>query len=250
MRVSTQTHYPAALYAEVHDGQPSDVEFYRRVCADASSVLELGCGWGRVAIPLAHDGHDVFGLDISDSLLELGRARSSEVTWVRADMRAFSLGRTFDRVIIPFSGLYCLLDEASVIAALRCVAAHLSDRGILVFDGYGADAFHALPDDPRWDEETFVKTIDALGTRWDVFERSRWDRALRRIDAVYRHHPHDGRGDVTSTIPQRYLLRAELPELLAEAGLALVDVSGDFDGEPAEDDSPRLVVRARKTPTA
>lgn len=251
MRLSTQaSDYPAALYAEVHDGQPSDVEFYRRICEGASSVLELGCGWGRVAIPLAHDGHEVVGLDLSDALLERGRARAPEITWVHGDMRDFALHRAFDRVIIPFSGIYCLLDEAGVIATLRCISDHLDDEGILVFDGYGADAFHHQPDDSSWDEETFVKTIETLGTTWDVFERSRWDRARQRIDAVYRHHPHDERGDVVSTIPQRYLLRAELPRLLAEAGLVPIDVSGDFDGQPAEDDSPRLVVRARKAPTA
>lgn len=244
------SEYPAALYAEVHNGQAKDVEFYRRVCEDAKTVLELGCGWGRVAIPIARDGRDVTGLDLSAELLERGRARAPEVTWVDADMRDFELGSRFERVLIPFNGIYCLLDEKSVIATLRCVSDHLTDDGVLAFDGYGADAFHTQPDDPRWDDETFVKTIEALGTRWDVYERSRWDRNLRRIDAVYRHAPHDERPEVTSTIPQRYLLRSELPRLLAEAGLALLDVSGDFDGAPAEDDSPSLIVRARKAALA
>ena len=251
MRAAAQrSDYPAALYAQVHDGQAKDVDFYRRVCRGASSVLELGCGWGRVAIPIARDGRDVVGLDLSKDLLARARARAPELTWVCGDMTDFDLGRTFDRVIIPFNGIYCLLAESDVIAALRRVEAHLDDEGILAFDGYGADAFHAQPDDPRWDEETFVKTIEALGTRWDVFERSRWDRRTRRIDAMYRHRPHDDRAEVTSTIPQRYLLRDELPRLLAEAGLTLVDVAGDFDGSPATTDSPSLIVRARKAPTA
>ena len=47
--------YPARLYVAVHEGNPGDVAFYRRCCADAGSVLELGCGDARVLAELAEN---------------------------------------------------------------------------------------------------------------------------------------------------------------------------------------------------
>jgi 2-polyprenyl-3-methyl-5-hydroxy-6-metoxy-1,4-benzoquinol methylase len=61
--------YPAELYELVHRGTEGDVAFYRQTCADARSVLELGCGYGRLLEPLAELGIDVTGLERDPELL-------------------------------------------------------------------------------------------------------------------------------------------------------------------------------------
>ena len=240
-----EASYPADLYEAVHCGNEGDVDFYRSVCADATDVLELGCGWGRIAGALAADGRRVTGVDIAPDLLERGRSNCPAVEFVQGDMRTVDLGRRFDRVLIPYNSLYCLLDEGDVRAALQRAAAHLRPTGKLVFDAYTADLFHRQGvDQPEWDAAAFVKTVRALGRTWDVYERSRWRRGQQRIDAVYTHVAREDAGEVVSAIPQRYLLRDQLPRLLMDAGLVLEALHGGFRGEPLADDSPLLVVQA------
>lgn len=238
--------YPPALYAAVHSGNPGDVAYYRRACTGARSVLELGCGYGRVLDGLTRERSlEVFGLDRDGGLLDLARERAPRATIVAGDMREFDLGRRFDRVFIPYNGLYCVLSEAEQIAVLRCARAHLNDGGLLVLDAYAADAFHGDESDETdgaWDAPGFVKSAKALGTTWDVHEQSRWDRASQRIDAVYTHAPADGGRSVVAAIPQRYILTAQLPELFAQAGLALVALQGGFDQSAFDEEESALFV--------
>src|SRR5690606_14496409 len=102
--------YPARFYAALHRGTPGDLDHYQRVCQSASSVLELGCGYGRVVAALAAPGRVVVGVEqdpellamARDALAPLSKAAQAGVELVRGDMRTVSLDRRFDRVLIPF----------------------------------------------------------------------------------------------------------------------------------------------------
>jgi len=237
--------YPAALYAAVHQGQPGDIAFYRRVCAGAHEILELGCGFGRVARPLCDDGHSVTGVDLDRGLLELARKRAPRARLLEADFRHLELARRFDRILCPFNGLYCLTSEADLIETLTRVTEHLRPDGLFAFDVYDADHFHSAAPAGNDDVPELVARAEALGTTWDVFESSHWDRDTQRIDATYTHVPHDGRPRVTANIPQRYLLSNQIEPLLAEAGLTLLALHGDFQ-EQAHDSQSRLMIGIAK----
>src|SRR5687768_13575437 len=71
------------------------------VCAfDPRSVLDAGCGSGRVAIELARRGIDVVGADVDPSMLATARRLGPEITWVESNLAALDLGRTFDVVVL------------------------------------------------------------------------------------------------------------------------------------------------------
>jgi len=232
----------ARLYAKVHDGAPGDLAFYADRCRGADSVLELGCGWGRVASSL--DVPRVVGVESDPGMLALARARGFEP--VDADMRDFSLGR-FDRVIIPFTGIYCLLSEDDVLACLRCVRDALEPDGRLIFDAYAADAFHASarPDDYPEDKLEEVTRFAHEGAEVVCYERSTWDRGTHRMDAIYVFVGPDDARVAELTIGHRYLLSDEIEPLLERAGLRLVALSGSFSGEPFDPHaSGSLVVEA------
>jgi SAM-dependent methyltransferase len=241
--------YPPSLYAAVHRGNPGDVDYYRRVCAGVGSVLELGCGWGRIAHAVAADGPEVVGLERDGGLRNIAAPGPAEL--VAGDMRRFDLGRTFDRVIVPYNGIYCLLDEDALSSCLQCVRGHLAVDGLLVFDGYAADAFHddaVAEHAPEWDALERVARVEVGGTRWDVHEQSRWDPALQRIDARYVHVPGDGGPPVEALLPQRYLLSRQVPDLLSRAGLGLVALQGGFDQAAFDpEESEQLIVVASRT---
>jgi SAM-dependent methyltransferase len=241
----------AALYDAVHAGTPGDVEHYLRLAEGASSVLELGCGSGRVLVALAAAGLDASGIEIDRGMLEAARDRAARegvrVTLIEADMASFELERRFDRIIVPFTGLCCLLTPERLEACLRSARAHLAPGGLFAFDVYVADDFHdqTRPEDYPDDLLEPVAEIIHDGEALRVLEKSRWDRDRQRVDATYVYVGPDGNVRHVHTIGHRYLRRHEVEPLLARAGLSIVSLHGDFSGGPYDPSGGSLVVVAR-----
>lgn len=239
--------YDATLFRAVHAGNPGDVGFYARACEGASSVLELGCGWGRVLRALRAPGRALVGIDEDERFLAMAARELPGVELVRVDMTSFDLGaRRFDRILVPHSGLWCLADDAALVACFRSARAHVAPAGQLVFDAWNADGFHAesRPEDLSDDHLDFVVTVAIDDATFDVYERSRWDSAARRLEVTYVYEPHDGGPTREGTLVHRYRLRAELESALGAAGLAAVAVYGGFENEPWTPDADHLVVVA------
>jgi SAM-dependent methyltransferase len=95
------------------------------------SVLDAGCGTGRVAIELAQRGLDVVGVDLDPAMLSAARAKAPHLPWVQADLATFAFRRQFDGVVLAGNVMIFLAPgtEASVVANL---AAHLGPGGLLV----------------------------------------------------------------------------------------------------------------------
>ena len=239
--------YPPGLYRSVHGERDVDKAFYQAVVREGTSVLELGCGHGRIAEAMRAEGVQVSGIDLSLNALEEARQRVPDGHFVAADMRSFQLDARFDRIVCPYNGVYCLLEPADLRAMLRRVHEHLVPGGLFVFDGYAADNFNGEDEDEDAEsEESFVRRVEALGTDWDVYESSTWNRDAQRIDATYVHVPTDGRATQQAAIPQRYLLHEQVESLLSEAGLELLVVHGDFDQSVWDEESPFLIVTAQR----
>ena len=95
------------------------------------SVLDAGCGTGRVAVELARRGVEVAGVDLDASMLEKARAKQPDIAWIHADVADVDLGRTFDLVLLAGNVMIYLArgTEADVVANL---ARHLGPGGALV----------------------------------------------------------------------------------------------------------------------
>lgn len=129
----------AASGADVH-GEATFVRAYQ-----PTTVLDAGCGTGRVAIELARLGIEVTGVDVDQSMLDTARRHAPDLTWVASDLTSLDLGRTFD--IVVMAGNVPLFTppgtEASLVAG---VARHVGSDGILIAGfsltrGYGVDAY-------------------------------------------------------------------------------------------------------------
>lgn len=245
--------YPAKLYAALHVGNPGDIGFYREHCRGAESILELGCGYGRVLEALAGNERQLTGLDANRELLALAKERlqgehAERVELVNGDMRRFAFDRRFDRILIPYSGVYCLLETSDVVACFRSVAAHLEPDGRFIFDAYSADEFH---DDPNEDEladadlPEDVATLNHAGITYQVTEQSQWWRDEQRMDVVYVHEPREGGHTIAAPLQHHYLLSHQIEPLLERAGLELLSLDGDYDGTPFTPEADLIAVTAR-----
>lgn len=254
--------YTPRWYTLLHAGNPGDLAFYIDSCHGATSVLELGAGIGRITMPLAHEVAHVVALEISAEMAQTlmdGRDRLStdlkeKITVFRGDMRRFAFHRAFERIIIPYNSLLCLLSEADVLSCLTCCAQHLAPLGQLIFDFYDVPK-ESITDDAAasdTDEFEFVDTIDDGALRAHVFEKSILTPDPRRFDVRYRYEVFDVAGRDVETfeydIEQRCLLKEDIPDLLHRAGLRLAKMIGDFGDEPIDDDTLQIAVVATRTP--
>ncbi|MGP3966317.1 class I SAM-dependent methyltransferase [Streptomyces sp. 6N223] len=122
---------PVALYRRLPE-RSDDAALLHRLLPEGGSVLDLGCGTGRLAEPLARLGHPVTGVDNEPEML----AHLRSATPVCADIAALDLGgERFDAVLL-MSHLINVADEAFVAAALRTARRHLRDEGLVVAERY------------------------------------------------------------------------------------------------------------------
>lgn len=116
-----------------------DVELWRQLAGGwaPARILELGAGSGRVAAPLAQDGHDVTAIDASPTMLGLGceRMRAAGVRIVQSDMRSLPDGLgEFDLILCALGTFQHLLRRADQLAALESAARLLAPSGQLALD--------------------------------------------------------------------------------------------------------------------
>lgn len=245
----SQYRREAELYVALHRGTAGDIERYREVCSGAASVLELGCGDARVLSQLVDVVRpkrkrlraQLVGLDNHPGMLELARRRCADldVELGLGDMSEFDLGRTFERILIPYSGFWCL-DAEGKRACLAAVLRHLTPRGSLIFDVYAADTIArpkrsrapgSKPTRPRVSPFAFLVELEAAGHRYRVYEQLRHWTDERRAEVIYEYR-RLRRGRELSreeepsaprqTLEHHTLSRRALVTLLTAAGLGKV----------------------------
>lgn len=245
----------AYLYELLHRGHKGDRAFYARMCTGAARVLELGTGYGRLLDALSRVAGDVVGLELHPGLraraarlvASLPPRRRSRVHIVGGDMRGPLPQGPFDRILIPFNGLFCLLSEADQRACLDAARAVASPDARLVLDAYVIDE-ESLGDGPP-DEMEHVLTILAPEGRYDVFEQNE-ELPDQRIDVRYRldlRHDDGTQSALNHAVGHRYLFPRQLPGLLAECGWTMTERHGSFRGARFTEDSGLMIVQCAAT---
>lgn len=108
-----------------------EVDCVQRLCPAPASVLDAGCGTGRVAVELAVRGYDVVGVDLDPDMVAKARAKDPHIAWTVSDLATVDLNRRFDAVVAAGNVMIFLEPgtEADVVANL---ARHLAPEGRLI----------------------------------------------------------------------------------------------------------------------
>jgi SAM-dependent methyltransferase len=231
--------------------QRRDVAFWQRLAAASGGpALELGCGTGRITVPVARTGVRVIGIDRSAPMLDrasrkLRRAGlAGSAALIRGDIRhlPFRRGR-FPLVMAPYGILQSLTRERDLAATLASVA-RVMPKGAR----FGIDL---VPDLPRWSEYAARKTMSGQmgrGTAVSLVESVSQDRARRLtiFDQRYVTRRNGVRRQHHFSLTFRTLTVRQMTNRLERAGFRIDAVLGDYRGGPWDARADVWVILATK----
>jgi ubiquinone/menaquinone biosynthesis C-methylase UbiE len=206
-------------------------------------LLDLCCGYGRTAVPLAALGYEVTGVDLSPSLLRRARRAAKEagvdVRWHRGDMREIPWEGGFEAGIIMNTSLGLLESREEEQKVLDGVARALKPGGRFLIDAMNREMWIR-----GWQSLTQPMRVELSD---GALYESRWEmdleQGLRRQYGVVIEKDGARHEYVSKT---RLYSFEELSEMLEVAGLAFCQAWGDFGGREYGAESPRMIVLAEK----
>lgn len=170
----------AAAGEDVH----GEADFIER--SAPASVLDAGCGTGRIGRELARRGLDVAGVDIDPEMLATARRKAPGVDWRLADLATVDLGRSFDAIVMA-GNVMIFLTPGTESAVVATMARHLRPEGLLIA------GFQIMPGRltiRRYDEIAGLAGL-ALAERWSTWDRDVWGAASEYAVSVHKK-PADG----------------------------------------------------------
>jgi len=246
----SQAIYSDGRYFDLESGHiTKDIPFYlKQAELSGGPVLELGCGTGRITIPMAEAGFTMTGLDLSAPMLDQARRKASEkglnITWVEADCRDFSLGSTFGTIIFPYNGIAHIHDRESHEALLARVREHLKVDGHFVVDWFNPaleillrGGNQRIPCYEYDDPDGRGKVI--------ITETNFYDRATQ-INHVKWFYKIGDMPEEVRMLNMRILFPQEFDYLLHYNGFEVVAKYGDHEESPFESGSRHQLVVCRK----
>ncbi|MBN1992611.1 MAG: class I SAM-dependent methyltransferase [Anaerolineae bacterium] len=252
----------AQYYDLIHNNFNDDGPMWETLARQANGpILEIGCGTGRLLLPLAQQGHTLAGIDLSAVALRAAQTKiksaglSERITLHRADMRHFDLPqKDFALALLALNTfMHCLtLDEQ--LATLQAIYGHLratapgAPAGQLIIDLFYPDPTLLAEADGRlYFEDETINELTGHTVQWYWRHEIDLEHQLRHL--VYILDELDEAGVVRrAQIPfsLRFVYRYEMELLLQASGFALETIYGNYQLEPFHGHSPRMIFVARK----
>lgn len=243
----------ARWYDLIHADFDADIGLWQSFATRTDGpVLEVGCGSGRIAVPLAAAGLDVTAIDPSPAMLARARKHADEegvsVRFVEGGLADAALPADHFGFVLVANDVFLFCDGGDAqVALLRAAAATMRFNATLAIDvpgpamqldpslnGQALLAYDGPDDDNGQLTVWHLREDDLAAQTRDLtvlYEVAAADGALKRFRSV--HH-------------LRYVYRFELEYLLREAGLRLLDVYGDYDLGELTNESERMIFTAMR----
>ena len=148
------------------------------------SILDAGCGTGRMGIELARRGYAVVGVDLDEVMLSQARSKAPDLTWVLSDLSTVACDRHFDAIVLAGNVMIYLTPNTEA-AVLENMARQLKPGGLLLA------AFELTP--PSWSQltldgyEQMAAAVDLTPlARWSTWDQAPWQVGDNYVVSLYR----------------------------------------------------------------
>jgi len=236
------------IYHQIRDSTDHEY-FLEQINKTKGKILEVGVGTGRLFSDALDNGAEIFGLDISESMLDVLRKKIPEKQHFRISQQNiidFSFDIRFDLIIAPFRVFMHLLEKEEQIAALNNVYRHLNDNGQFIFDTF-------IPD--------LNQIINGLSYRMDFEGEYIPGKKIRRFVSTkpslinqtieVKFHlewdEENGLKEDNWTLPMRFFFRYELEHLVERSAFENYKIVGDYRGNELNSESKDFILICRKT---
>ena len=239
------------LYHHHHLNFTEDLPFWEGLARwMGNPILELGCGTGRVLIPLAQNGHIVYGLDHSPAMLSFLRQRipaelQTNVHLVEANMVNFEIEAEFRLVILPCN-TYSSFDAQGREKILKCIFHHLKPGGVFAVSMPNPNLLAALQTNDNPEVEIIFYHPES---GHPVQVSSTWEKLDHAVNINW-HYDHllpDGKIERLTATVTHYLATMEdyITEMIA-AGFTIQSTYRNFETGPYKPDASYLIIVAKK----
>jgi len=234
-----------------------DISFYLEYALKLhGSILELACGTGRVTIPLANEGYNIWGIDLSKEMLDQLKVKmenfqeevKQRIHITHADMTNFELGRTFSLIIIPFRSFQSLTSEEQQKACLHTVHRHLSEDGYFIIDVFKPyaqlDKSWIQPEVLDW--ETVNPITNNKVRRTHIRREIDVENQIIYPELIYYITNQDGiKEKIVEPLALKYYYEEQMRNLLQSNGFKIVEEMGYYDRRPISE-GPELIFICKK----
>jgi SAM-dependent methyltransferase len=232
--------YDILYRAKDYAGEVDVVErfFAKHGASGPKSILDLGCGTGNHALPLAERGHRITGVDRSPGMLAQARTKAMTLSlahapvFIEGDVCRLDLGRHFDAALMMFMVLGYQYENANLVAALASLRRHLAPGALFVFDVWNGLAVLA--------QRPGERTVKAALGDTTIIRRART--RLEPMAQLCHVHFDIERSDAGGTTAweeahtMRFFFPQELDLVLRCNGMRLLQLSSFPDGEGPPDE--------------
>jgi SAM-dependent methyltransferase len=206
----------------------------------APYILDLCCGFGRITLELVRRGFKAAGVDITGAYLQTAREDAAneglDIEFIQKDVRSFKRKQAFDTAVNLYNSFGYFEDPADDLLFLRNAHYSLKPGGALIIEVLGKEIAVRDYIEAEWFERagftvlTESSPVDSWGSVWN-----RW--ILISIK--------DG-SRLEKVFIQRLYAASELRSLLFEAGFSMVELYGDWDESPYDQEARALIAVGRK----
>ncbi|MFC1742672.1 methyltransferase domain-containing protein [Candidatus Riflebacteria bacterium] len=238
-RVEKYVEYPE--YYDFDSEFKDDIPFYlKHAGLSGGAVLELACGTGRILIPMAIAGLKIYGIDISDGMLNICRQKIKESKTPlnahiqKMDMADFNLAeKDFSFIFIAFRSFMHLFSQEAQLSCLRNVYRHLRPGGKFIVDLY-APVLRLLTHERDGEFELrreFTLANNNRVERWDRYLKGDIVKQLQRCEMRFAEYSPAGELLKEKILPMitRYTFPYEMQLLLEKVGFTVEGIYRDYD---------------------
>lgn len=227
-----------------------EIPFYRKHAQQAGGpVLEVACGTGRLTLPIARDGVDVTGQDISLPMLEQARrnaaAEGLTLKWIAQDCREMHIDTLFALIFSATNAMQHLHDVESVRAFLQSARKALLPDGLLILDVFNPDIKKLMRNSATRYPHKTITTPSGEQIHVEASSSYRGDVQILHFDLFYMS---EGRQLRTKHVNMRCFFPEELLALCCMNGLEVLHRFGDYHENPFNAHSPKQILVCKKTP--
>jgi SAM-dependent methyltransferase len=228
-------------FYDIENGWTADSEYLNTMASGRTSILDLGCGTGLLAVALAQKGGKrVVGVDPAAAMLDVARQRpgGDRVRWVEGDGRTIRLQETFDLVLLSGHAFQVFLTRADQLAALKTIAEHLSPQGHFIFDSRNPGVEEWKEWTPAESERVIVHPGLGEVLAWNDVRHDPGTGVVE-YDTFYRIAADGSTCSAQSKIA--FPSYEDLVSMMEEAGLVVEQWLGGWDGRRLDVTAPEII---------